>query len=242
MDSITTSVGTPDAVPADPTKRVNYTFGMVLGVDDFVQESTYLTARDRLLARELVGYGTVWGLAVEAGPDPKDPELRERVTVTRGLAIVPSGQPVCVPVDQCAYIAPWLRTHAEALQDIAPGGGPVPVYVVLCYRDRLTDNVPIPGEPCRSEDDLEAPSRRQDSFSLELRLQPPRQVEEDAIRDVVDWIRQIPVVGFGGSSIEEVLDALRDAAAAAPTYGSPPDAWGSPPDGSPPAGPPRCGW
>ena len=112
MASTTTSISAPDAVPADPSKRVNYTFGMVLGVDDFVQMDAYREGRDRLIARELIGYGTVWGLAVAAAPDPVDPEARERVTVTRGLAIVPSGQPVCVPVDQCAYIAPWLRTHA----------------------------------------------------------------------------------------------------------------------------------
>jgi hypothetical protein len=233
MASTTTSISAPDAVPADPSKRVNYTFGMVLGVDDFVQMDAYREGRDRLIARELIGYGTVWGLAVAAAPDPVDPEARERVTVTRGLAIVPSGQPVCVPVDQCAYIAPWLRTHADALDDIAPAGGDVPVYVVLCYRDRPTDDVPIPGEPCRSEDELMAPSRRQDDFSLELRLQPPPQVEEDAVRDVVAWVRQIPLVGTGGSSVEQVLDALR-AAAAPPISGSPPDGWGSPPDASPP--------
>jgi hypothetical protein len=242
MDSTVTHVGAPDAVPVDRTKHVNYTFGMVLGVEDFVQDFTYLTARDQLIARELIGYGTVWGLAVDARPDPADPDLRERVTVTRGLAIVPPGQPVCVPVDQCAYIAPWLRTHADELDDIAPSGGLVPVYVVLCYRDRATDDVPIPGEPCRSEDELMAPSRRQDDFALELRLRPPPQVEEDAIRDVVDWLRLIPVITSGGSSIDDILDALRAAAAAAPTYGSPPDAWGSPPDGSPPDGSPPDGW
>jgi hypothetical protein len=229
MDSTVTHVGAPDAVPVDRTKHVNYTFGMVLGVEDFVQDFTYLTARDQLIARELIGYGTVWGLAVDAGPDPADPNLRERVTVTRGLAIVPPGQPVCVPVDQCAYIAPWLRTHADELDDIAPDGGPLPVYVVLCYRDRATDNVPIPGEPCRSEDELMAPSRRQDDFSLELRLTPPPQVEEDAVRDVVAWLRQIPVISSGGSTVEAILDALRAAAATAPGYGSPPDGWGSPP-------------
>jgi len=31
---------------ADPSKHVNYTFGMLLGVDDFKQEFAYLSGRD----------------------------------------------------------------------------------------------------------------------------------------------------------------------------------------------------
>jgi len=34
----------------DPGKHVNYTYGMVLGVDDFTQEFAYLSAHDRQLA------------------------------------------------------------------------------------------------------------------------------------------------------------------------------------------------
>jgi hypothetical protein len=224
MVSTTTSISAPNAVAADPTKRVNYTFGMVLGVGDFVQMDTYREARDRLLARELIGYGTIWGLAV--GTDT-DIEGRDRVTVTRGVAVVPAGQPVCVAVDQCAYVGSWLRTHADSISDSLPTDGDLRAYVVLCHRERRTDNVPIPGEPCRSEDELMAPSRVQDDFSLEMRLTPPRQVAEDATRDVVDWLRQIPVIPGSGSSVEDVLDELR-AAAAAPG-GSPPDGEGSPP-------------
>ena len=36
---------TPDAVAPDPSKHVNYTFGMLLGVDDFKQEFAYLAGR-----------------------------------------------------------------------------------------------------------------------------------------------------------------------------------------------------
>ena len=63
----------PRVVPFDPTKHVNYSLGMVLGVDDFTQEFTYLSGRDRWLARDAIGYGTLWGLGVtmdvgDAGP------------------------------------------------------------------------------------------------------------------------------------------------------------------------------
>src|SRR6185312_4742524 len=50
--------------PPDPLKHVNYVLGMVLGVDDFTQEFTYLSARERWLARDAIGYGTLWGLGV----------------------------------------------------------------------------------------------------------------------------------------------------------------------------------
>ena len=44
----------PDAA-LDPLQRVNYTFGMVLGVDDFRQEHAYLAARDERALRETIG-------------------------------------------------------------------------------------------------------------------------------------------------------------------------------------------
>jgi len=100
---------------------------------------------------------------------------------------------------------------------------------VLGYRDCTTDAVPIPGEPCRSEDDLTAASRMKDWFRLELRLDPPSQLEEDAVRDFVAWLRQVPVVSGGGSDLSTLLAAIRAAAHA--TLESPPNL------DSPPAGP-----
>ena len=52
------------ATAIDTGKRVNYTKGMLLGVDDFVQEQAYEIARRHEMARELIGYGTVRGLQV----------------------------------------------------------------------------------------------------------------------------------------------------------------------------------
>ena len=48
----------------DPTKHVDYQLGMVLGVDDFEQEFTYSSGRDKRIVRDLVGYGVVSGLRV----------------------------------------------------------------------------------------------------------------------------------------------------------------------------------
>src|SRR5215510_14292294 len=78
----------------NPAKHVNYTVGMVLGVDDFTQEFAYLSGRDQWMARDLIGYGTVRGLKVATEIDSvKGP----RVIVDPGVAVSPSGQMICVP-------------------------------------------------------------------------------------------------------------------------------------------------
>lgn len=216
---------TSTAAP-DPAKHVNYNLGMVLGVDDFTQEFAYLSGRDQWMARDLIGYGTARGLRVRTELDSvKGP----RVVVEPGVAVSPSGQMICVPSAQCAYLRDWVANHESALSDelSSPIDSTVSVYVVLCYRDCRVDNVPIAGEPCRSEDQLMAPSRVKDDFCLQLRLQKPNQREEDAIRDFVVWLRQIPVPEFGKSTpLDEFLDGIRAAAASWST---------SPPPSSPPS-------
>ena len=89
----------------DPTKHVNYNLGMVLGVDDFTQEFTYLSGRDQWIVRDLIGYGTVTGLKVSSEVDVKGP----RVVVSPGVAVSPCGQMVRTPIAQCAYLNDWLK-------------------------------------------------------------------------------------------------------------------------------------
>lgn len=188
-------LATLPASASDITQHVNYAQGMVLGVDDFTQEFTYLAGRDQWLAAELAGYGTTNGLAVTVEDTAQGVQLR----VTRGAAALSGGQLVCVPSDRCAALDAWLG-KPESLQAIdarAPGlltGSPpgsirLPVYVRLCYADCLTAMVPVPGEICRSDEDLMAPSRVADSFSLTLDLDPPDQAEEDALKAFVSWLR-----------------------------------------------------
>ena len=74
------------------------------------------------------------------------------------------------------------------MPSVGDSGG-ITLHLVLCYADCLTRLVPIPGEPCRSEDELMKPSRIADDYRLELRASPPAQVEEDAVRDFVRWLR-----------------------------------------------------
>ncbi|HEV8551410.1 MAG TPA: hypothetical protein VGQ57_20325, partial [Polyangiaceae bacterium] len=218
----------------DPTKHVAYTFGMILGVDEFTQEFAYLSERDRWAVRDVLGYGTVWGLRVGMRPDDGVPEIR----VEPGVAVSPLGRLLRVTPAQCAKLNDWLATKTKELTDLGvPLDTPsdIRVYVVLSYKECQTDLLPIPGEPCRSEADTVKPSRVTDDFSLELRLSPPDQTEEDAIRDVVRWLRShVDLSTLPGSSVPlaEFLDAFRAAVVMPP--GSPPT-WppfspGSPPD------------
>jgi hypothetical protein len=197
----------PQVAPYDPTKHVNYSVGMVLGVDDFTQEFTYLAARDQQAIRTLDGYGVAWGLRVsvedvaEKGP---------RVMVAPGVATTPSGRILCVSPAQCAYLNEWLAAHVREVEGLAsPPPAEITLAVVACYRQCPTDDVPIPGEPCRTEEELMAPSRLQDSFALDLRLSAPAQTEEDGVRDFVAWLRQIPRVSGAAPSVEAMLASLR---------------------------------
>jgi len=94
----------------DSRMHVNYTLGMVLGVDDFTQEFAYLANRDQWAIRELIGYGTLSGLPVRLDDTAEGP----RVRVGAGSAAVPSGKLVCVPSEQCALINQWLAKPDNA--------------------------------------------------------------------------------------------------------------------------------
>lgn len=159
---------------ADPSKRVNYTLGLVLGVDEFQQEQLYHRAGRWRHNQWLHGYGTVWGLQVST-PDPADadPEIR----VTEGAAVDPCGRDICVPATMCVRLNAWLDRHREVLQRLY-GTGPatIPLAVVLCHRECPDDVVPVPGEPCRSQDDAMQPSRIRETFELRL-----------ALRDEAPW-------------------------------------------------------
>jgi len=203
----------PTALPqvgsADPSKHVNYVAGMVLGVDDFVQDFTYHSSHAARIVRDLIGYGVVSGLRVSVDVDA---ERGPRVQVAPGEAVTPSGKLICVDPAQCAYLNDWLASNRAAVDELgSPPPSGVPLYVVACYRECPTDDVPIPGEPCRNDDELMAPSRLKESFSLELRLNAPEQLEERAVREFVSWARRIPLVDAAGAGVDAFLASLRAA-------------------------------
>jgi hypothetical protein len=200
----------------DPTRHVNYVQGMVLGVDDFTQEFAYLSGRTQWLVRDLAGYGTIRGLKVQLTDTGLaiDQDEKWKVSVSPGTAADPCGRLICVPESQCGHLNKWLAQHLDEV-DKALGNvvaGTLSLYLVLAYRDCTTDAVPIPGEPCRSEDQLTADSRIADDFLLDLSLTAPKQPEEDGLRQFTQWLHSIPLEA--GATAGLTHQAFADAVAA----------------------------
>jgi len=219
MSTFVDSNAVPVSKP-DPSRHVNYVQGMILGVDDFIQEFTYLSGRDQWMTRDLLGYGTVCGLQVSVKEEERNGDEGQWVHVAPGTAVNPQGQMIRVKSEQCANLNKWVEKNKDEIAKRMTGSPPadhLKLYIVLCYRECPTDNVPIPGEPCRSEESLMAPSRRQDDFVLELRLDPPEQYEENALRCFIKWLRSTIEITVeqgsppNGSGIEEFETAIRNA-------------------------------
>jgi len=225
MTTFTASPVSPLRGTPDPSKHVRFTYGMVLDAEDFGQEFAYLSARGEWMVRDLIGYGTVSGLLVTYEPNGTSP----RLVVGAGAAVTPKGELVRITRAQCADLNKWLQMPEVSQQATAlrstPTASRLDVYVTLCYRECEVDPLPIPGEPCRSEDEMTAASRVADDFRLDLRLTPPEQPDEQAVRDFVQWLAAIPIIdGASSVSLAQFLQAVRTAAI---PIGSPP---GSPPD------------
>ena len=192
------SVGVAPATT--PSHHVNFSTGMVLGVDDYAQEFAYHSARDKWIVRDFGGYGTLSGLAVSVENGTDGPQVK----VTAGSAATPGGQLVCVAADQCGSLNAWMA-RPEIAAKIAAIAAEVPpdtdanlkVWLTLCYTSCAIAPVPIPGQPCRSEEDLMAPSRQADDYILSLSLDPPVMSEAQAL-DILDI--------FVGSMVSQPAD------------------------------------
>jgi hypothetical protein len=200
------------ASAADPGRHVNFTSGMVLGVDDYRQEFAYHSERDKWIVRDFLGYGTLSGLAVSLEDTPEGP----RVRVTPGAAAAPSGQLICVGREQCGGLNAWLaRDDVKEVLRLRTDGTPDPLhtrlnlYLTLCYVDCAVAEVPIPGEPCRSDDNLMAPSRIADDYALSFAFDPPPMPEATAL-DALETLRH-NVAFSGANSPAALADAIRKA-------------------------------
>lgn len=222
-DCIKASVNT---TPLDPKKRLNYEFGMVLGVNDFRQEQEHQEWKHRLGNRLLHGYGTVCGLQVSTGKvaETNDVEIR----ISPGYALTPKGNWVYVEKDQCGLLNEWLQRHDN---DLSPptGAGPQRVFVTLCYDECYTELVPIAGQACASDADSAKPSRILESFRIEFSWRAPEQAFEDAARAFGELMRRVEFIP-SPASLPDVDDGelLVERVRSLGLVASPPPA--SPPD------------
>lgn len=182
-DCITASA---DEAPLAPNKRVKYSLGQVLGVDEFRQEQTHQEWNNRLSNLLLHGYGTVCGLKV----DKRLVNGQIEITISPGYAVSPKGDWIWVDKEQCALLGDWVSKH---LNDPDAGSPPV-VYVKLCYTECPTDLQPVAGQPCATDDETRVPTRIQESFRAEFSWTPPQQAAEDHFRRFGDLLASIEVV------------------------------------------------
>lgn len=223
---------TLDSSPLDPRKRVRYTTGLVMGVDEFQQDQFYLVERDHLHQRSLHGYGVVSGLGIETRQNGQG---RWEVVVAPGFAVTPRGQSVCVDESQCANLDDWLDRHRDELlgspplvDPFASPPEPLPLWVVLCPRDCETDPVPVLGDPCRTEEDATVPSRIADDFELKLSLEPPEQLEEEAVQRFGDLLRSFVIAESASpfldqTAVEDLVRGLLPGSPPLPPPASPPE-------------------
>lgn len=206
-----------DGGPPDLTKSVRYVEGMVLGVGDFEQEHLYLAGLANEALRLGAGVGTLWGLKVTTAAGT--PATKMEVHVGAGTAVDGRGRIVRVPEEQCADIGAWVAAQkpsdvAGKVQPPNAAQGTLPVFVTLAYARVDTDEVPIPGEPCRSDAQLRAASRRRDDFRLDLALAAPASRLRQAMLQYLVWTKYALTLGAVASpATPDARNTLLDNAA-----------------------------
>jgi hypothetical protein len=226
-----------------PDLRVNYAYGMILGLGEFLQEQQYFLQKDYLHERALHGFGTVYGLQVTTAPTP-DVADDYTISVAPGMAIDQWGREVVVRSAQCARLGAWLGVQEQTSPGtIAANMGPsgeFTVHVVLSYDQCADDLVPLPGQPCSSSAQTMVASRWRDAWNIDLRWSPPLMTAWDTDRRLARLLSSVQIVpGLDPalSSEDEIVTAVRSLPS--DVGAGPDDLWPLVdwPPSSPPSGP-----
>jgi hypothetical protein len=198
-----------------PDQRVNYAYGMVLGLDEFLQEQLYHQEKDYRHRRVLHGYGTSYGLKVCAEPTT-DGTRDYTVTVSPGVGIDQWGREFVIRDAQCVRLGSWLvaqdQAHPGIVQQHGDGSGDTTVYVVASYASCLDNLVPLPGRPCSSGEQTQVASRIRDSWNVDLRWEPPPMPRWDSDRRLGRLLGSVEVVDEPDPNLPgdtALLDAVR---------------------------------
>jgi hypothetical protein len=115
---------------------------------------------------------------------------------------------------QCARVGAWLAAQEQlAAADETPSplaehlspSGDVTLYVVAEYGSCLDALVPLPGNPCGSDDEVTAASRVRDGWSLGFRWEPPAMPHWDGVRALADLLLPIELHGDSPPVSDEEL-------------------------------------
>ena len=211
--TVTEPCTSPTIAALSPDLRVNYTFGMVLGLDEFVQEQFHQQEKDALHRRLLHGYGTSYGLTVSAAATNDTPQ-DYIVTVSPGAGVDQWGREFVIREPQTARIGPWLadqvRGNPDLIAFLNDSSGGFSVYLVASYATCLDNVVSLPGQPCGQP--AQAPSRIRDSWQLEFRLARPATPRWDLDRRMADLLNSVVLVPPDGIDIghSDLVQAVRD--------------------------------
>lgn len=189
-----------------PDLRVNYTFGLVLGVNEFQQEQEYLLQKTYLYNRAFQGYGTVSGLHVTADWQKGEEVL---ITVSPGMAIDQFGMPIVVRDAQCARLTAWLkqqeaqqagtmkkhRRKGEKWERLWKMGKKrdLRVYIIARYDDYADGQVPIAGQACSTSDTQPIYSRVHDSYTIDFSWDPPSLPAWESVRCFSKLMAQVRI-------------------------------------------------
>ena len=202
-------------LPNRPWDAVNYHYGMLLGVEDFVTDQSYHRGKMRLHNAWLHGSGVVWGLKVSA--DIARGELR----VEPGLGLDGFGRELHSDQPQCVNVGRWFAAHRDdagfTFTEAADGTITFDAHIVLRHRACLMRPVPALLDSCAGAQSQTAYSRIQEAFELLLKpeLAPAPNLRNRLLRVMLGL--EAPAQDENGNVLADdqaALDAAAELAAA----------------------------
>lgn len=167
----------------NPMERVEFSFGMLLDVDEFEIEQAERLLRRRIHQALLHGYGTALGLGVTTRADEagRDVEL----VVQSGWAVDPLGRDIWVGEAMCLDLS-RLHEH-EIWSELSADGDVRTLWVVARWVGLLTSRIPAAHiASCAPADHGLVYSRQRDGARVDLASTPPEpsNLPPDLLADV----------------------------------------------------------
>lgn len=187
--------------PHAPTRN-HYFTGKLLVERDFTDEQHYFREKIRLHHQRLHGVGVVCGLRIVEHPNPA---CRDRMVILEpGSAIDCCGHDILVIEPETLVLDDFPAF--KALKD-GPDEKDHRLQFCLTYRECPTEEIPVLYDECGCDDSQCAPNRILESFTVELRVDPP--LPEAAFHSpTLAWLSTIGVAHAAFVALDEPRDRL----------------------------------
>ena len=153
-------------LPNQPYTAMNYHYGMLLGVDDFVTDQTYHRGKIRLHNAWLHGAGVIWGLKCTAHLD------RSELRVDPGLALDGYGRELHNDTPKCVNIVKWFAKHKDDPEfSFSETGNKITfeAHIIIRHRSCLMRPVPALLDTCEGTSSSTAYSRIHETVEILLK-------------------------------------------------------------------------